>query len=49
MDEKNFQISVEAAAKEKRKKIWTHIGFVAIAIALAVVTVFVLYLNRGAL
>ena len=46
MDEKNFQISAETAAKEKRKKIFTHIGFVAIALALAVVTVIVLYLNR---
>ena len=46
MNEKNLSISAETAAKEKRKKIWTTIGLVAIAFALAVVTVFVLYLNR---
>ncbi len=48
MNEKNFQVSAETAAKEKRKKIWTQIGFVALAIGLAIITVFVLFLNMNA-
>lgn len=46
MSEKNLSVSAEAAAKEKRRKIWTTVGLIATAIALAVITVFVLYLNR---
>ncbi len=45
MNDKNFQVSAETAAKEKRKKVWTQIGFVALAIGLAVLTVFILFLN----
>lgn len=46
MNERNLQISAETAAKEKRKKIWTKVGLIATAVLLAVVTVFVLYLDR---
>lgn len=46
MNDKNFQISAEKEAKERRKKIWIQIGLMAVALGLAIITVFVLYLNR---
>ncbi len=38
-------MNAESVAKEKRKKVWTKIGFIALATGLAVLTVFVLFLN----
>ena len=46
MNDKNFQVSAEKEAKEKRKNFWIHVGIMAIALGLAIITVFVLYLNR---
>ena len=47
MNDKNFQTSHEARdGKSKTKIFWKHIGYVAIAVILAVVTVIVLNFNR---
>lgn len=46
MSDKSFQPNTEAANKERTKRIWTHIGLGAIAVGLAIVTVFVLYMGR---
>lgn len=48
MNDRNIQVSAETAVKEKRKKILTQIGFIALAVGLAVLTVFVLFLNMNA-
>lgn len=47
MDDRNFQNPNEVQeAKEKTKKIWKGIGLIGISLILAVITVFVLSLNR---
>ena len=43
MDDRNIQPNNED--RSKAKTFWKHVGIVGIALALAVVTVFVLYLN----
>ena len=43
MENRNIQPNNDE--KSKAKIFWKHVGFIGIALALAVVTVFVLYLN----
>lgn len=44
MDNRNFQ-SNNDDNKSKSRIFWKHVGFIGIALCLAVITVFVLYLN----
>lgn len=44
-DIRNTQINNESSTN-KTKTIWKHVGLIALALVLAVVTVFVLNLNR---
>lgn len=47
MDDRNLQNPNDLQeSKEKAKKIWKNVGLIGVALALAVVTVFVLSLNR---
>ncbi len=46
MNDKNFQSPETQEGKSKAKIFWKHVGYVVIALALAVVTVVVLNFNR---
>lgn len=46
MVDKNFQQRPDGGEKSKAKTFWKHVGYIALAIVLAVLTVFVLNLNR---
>lgn len=46
MSDKIVTPSSELESRERTKRIWKNIGFMGIAIVLAVVTVFVLFLGK---
>ena len=47
MNDKNFQSSPESQdGKSRTKNFWKNVGFIAIALVLAIITVVVLNFNR---
>lgn len=46
MNNKNFQQNDVADSKEKEKSFWKTVGTIALALGLAILTVFIINLNR---